>query len=109
MARYANIPKSKGDDTRMLNLRTIIVMLACLTACQTYGYETENWASDYVRWSQRQVDINLQHSMMQSQVNALYNQQPIYVQAPARQTDVDTQDYNRPTYVIDKPLYKFGE
>ena len=47
--------------------------------------------------------------MMQSQVNALYNQQPIYVQAPARQTDVDTQDYSRPTYVIDKPLYKFGE
>lgn len=92
------------------NLRIVIVMLACLTACQTYGYEAGDWASEYVRWSQRQVDINLQHSMMQSQVNALHNQQHTYQYTPARpsQNDVNN-DYSRPTYVIDKPLYKFGE
>lgn len=47
--------------------------------------------------------------MMQDQVNALYRNQNTYY-TPARPSQNDVNDnYSRPTYVIDKPLYKFGE
>ena len=91
----------------MLNLRIIIVMLACLTACSAYGTEVIDRTRDHLIMRQMQMDINLQHNMMQDQVNAMYNNQPTYKQEPARRNDVD--NYSRPTYVIDRPLYKFGE
>ena len=43
--------------------------------------------------------------MMQSQVNAMY-ERPQYMQVPVRQNDVDK--IERPTYVIEKPLYKLN-
>lgn len=91
----------------MLNIRFIIVMLACLTVCQAYGYENvyQDFSEEYIYRSQRQTDINLQHSMMQSQVNAMY-ERPQYMQVPVRQNDVDK--IERPTYVIEKPLYKLN-
>lgn len=93
----------------MLNLRIIIVMLACLTACNAYGTEVIDRSLEELRMRQMQVDINLQHNMMQDQVNALYrNQNTYYTPARPSQNDVNN-DYSRPTYVIDKPLYKFGE
>lgn len=91
----------------MLNLRIIIVMLACLTACSAYGTEVIDRTRDHLIMRQMQMDINLQHNMMQDQVNAMYNNQPTYRQEPVRRNDVD--EYSRPTYVIDRPLYKFGE
>lgn len=91
----------------MLNLRIIIVMLDCLTVCSAYGTEVIDRTRDHLIMRQMQMDINLQHNMMQDQVNAMYNNQPTYKQEPARRNDVD--DYSRPTYVIDRPLYKFGE
>ncbi len=93
----------------MLNLRITIVMLACLTACSAYGTEVIDRSLEELRMRQMQVDINLQHNMMQDQVNALYrNQNTYYTPARPSQNDVNN-NYSRPTYVIDKPLYKFGE
>ena len=90
--------------------KNLIVMLACLTACSAYGTEVIDRSGEYLRMRQMQVDINLQHNMMQDQVNALYrNQNTYYTPARPSQNEVNTQDYNRPTYVIDRPLYKFGE
>lgn len=96
----------------MFNLRfclfvSIFVLVACQTNCMAYGYYDEpyDYASDYIRRSQMQTDINLQHSMMQSQVNAMY-ERPQYIQVPVRQNDVDK--IERPTYTIEKPLYKLN-
>ena len=84
-------------------------MLACLTACSAYGTEVIDRSLEELRMRQMQVDINLQHNMMQDQVNALYrNQNTYYTPARPSQNDVNN-NYSRPTYVIDKPLYKFGE
>ena len=82
------------------------VMVACHANCLAYEYY-DDYASDYIRRSQRQTDINLQHSMMQSQVNAMYDR-PQYTPVPSRQYNVEDRP-ERPTYVIEKPLYKFGE
>lgn len=92
----------------MLNIRIIIVMLACLTACSAYGTEVIDRSLENLRMRQMQVDVNLQHSMMQDQVNAMYRNQNTYY-TPARPSQNDVNNYSRPTYVIDKPLYKFGE
>ena len=91
----------------MLNLRIIIIMFACLTVCNAYGTEVIDRTRDHLIMRQMQMDINLQHNMMQDQVNAMYYNQPTYKQEPARRNDVD--NYSRPTYAIDRPLYKFGE
>ena len=94
----------------MLNIRFIIVMLACLTVCQAYGYDFvyQDFSKEYIYRSQRQTDINLQHSMMQDQVDALYNRQTqTQYPVPTRQNVVDDK-IERPTYVIDKPLYKLN-
>ncbi len=89
----------------MFNLRKIIIILVIGMTCQV---ARADFASEYIERTRMITDINLQHSMMQSQVNAMYNNQN-YTQypVPIRQYDVDKVD--KPTYVIEKPLYKFGE
>ena len=96
----------------MFNLKInliVFIMVACQINCMACGYcDKYDYATDYIRRSKMQTDINLQHSMMQSQVNAMYNQSNYQSPAPIRQYDVDSK-VERPTFVIEKPLYKFGE
>ena len=88
-------------------MKHLLIICACLMTCAAHGTEVIDRTRDHLIMRQMQMDINLQHNMMQDQVNAMYNNQPTYKQEPARRNDVD--NYSRPTYVIDRPLYKFGE
>lgn len=88
-------------------MKKLLILCACFMMCSAHGTEVIDRTRDHLIMRQMQMDINLQHNMMQDQVNAIYNNQPTYKQEPARRNDVD--DYSRPTYVIDRPLYKFGE
>lgn len=89
----------------MFNLRKIIIVLVIGMTCQV-AYA--DFASEYIERTRIITDINLQHSMMQDQVNALHNQNTYYP-VPAKSSENDADRYNTPTYVIEKPLYKFGE
>ena len=88
-------------------MKKLLILCACFMLCSAYGTEVIDRTRDHLIMRQMQMDINLQHNMMQDQVNAMYYNQPTYKQEPARRNDVD--NYSRPTYAIDRPLYKFGE
>ena len=98
--------------TRQLQTRIIyLLLLTCLSTCMAYGTEVIDHTSEQLRRQQMQADINLQHSMMQDQINAMYHQnynsQPYMPRYNA--VDVNRSDYSRPTYTVDTPLYKFGQ
>lgn len=90
---------------KQVSLTVLLTFIMCTTG-PSYGYD---YTDDYIRRHKAETRMIVQTDMMQSQVNTmhLYGQQTQMQVQPSR--DAVNDRFERPTYVIDKPLYKFGE
>lgn len=89
-------------------MKKLFILLLMITTCSmTYAYEFNT--SDYLREQQESFNRTMEYNQMVNQNQRLYEmKQQMEQQNSYRPTHYSNDDYQRPTYVQEKPLYKFG-
>ena len=87
--------------------KLFILLLMITTYSITYAYEFNT--SDYLREQQESFNRTMEYNQMVNQNQRLYEiKQQMEQQNSYRPTYYSNDSYQRPTYVQEKPLYKFG-
>ena len=92
-------------------MKKFLILLLMITTCSiSYAYEFNT--SDYLREQREEFNKTMEYNQRASQIEKLHNIQTQLEQQnsyqPTRRYDSYEDSYSRPTYVQEKPLYKFG-
>lgn len=89
-------------------MKKLFILLLMITTCSmAYAYEFNT--SDYLKEQQEEFNRTMEYNQRANQNQRLYEiQQQIKQQNSYRPTYYSNDSYQKPTYVQEKPLYKFG-